>query len=158
MSLNLTPAQFATLKAAIIADPVAGPLRLAQDTFSLLAWCNAPTVTDAWRKTVQPYESDEAATYTAYDSLLAGKRDSWSIFLRFQRDFTRAKVRNWIVDVWGLVIAASISETILKAGLEKETNAQLALGAVSRVTGTVTADDRNFTGQVIQAEVNLLVT
>ena len=155
--MSLTPAQFTTLKTAIIADPVAGPLRLLQDTFSLLSWCNAATLTDAWRKAVQPFESDEAAVYTAYDSLVGGKRDSWRIFITFPRDFTRGKVRNWIVDVWGPAIALSISEGILKAGLEKETNAQAALGVVIKTTGNVTADDRNFFGQVSQDEVNKLV-
>lgn len=157
LDIGLTLAQLAALKTAIIADPVAGPMRIAQDTYSLLAWCNAATLTDAWRNTVQAYESDEAATYATFDNIVAGKRDSWKIFITFPRDFTRAKVRNWVADVWGPVIASSISENILKAGIEKSTNAQNALGAISRTTGTVTANDRNFFGTVRQDEVNKLV-
>jgi hypothetical protein len=156
--MPLTAPQLATLKTAIIADPVAGPLRLAGDTFSLLAWCNGPKPsTPAWRTQVLPQESDEAATYTTFDALAAGKRDSWRLFLGFARDYSKAKVRNWIVDVWGAATAASISEAILTAGVENATNAQAVLGGTSPATGTVTALKRNFDGQVMPEEVNKLV-
>jgi hypothetical protein len=154
----MTPQQLATLKAAIIADATAGPLRTAGDTFSLLAWCNgAKAATPAWRVSVPIQDSDEAATYTTYDSLVAGKRDSWAIFLKFNRNFSKNKVRNWITDVWGNATANSISEAILQAGTENATNAQAALGGTSRTTGTVTALDRSFTDLVSQPEINVLI-
>lgn len=153
----MTPAQLATLKAAIIADPTAGPIRTAGDTYSLGVWCNGASSTLAWRSNVGPQESDEAATYTLFDSLVAGKRDSWNIFLRYTRDFSKAKIRNWIVDVWGLAIASSVAESILQAGTAFATNAQAVLGGQSRTTGTVTALVRNFDGVVTVAELSLLV-
>lgn len=45
----MTPQQLATLKAAIIADPTAGPMRLAGDTFSLNAWLAADSTSVVWR-------------------------------------------------------------------------------------------------------------
>lgn len=155
--MALTTTQIATLKAAVIADPTAGPMRTAGDTFSLLAWCNAPSATLAWKIAATPQTLDEAATYTTFDSLLAGKRDSWRIFLGFNRDFTRAKVRNWIVDVWGLAIAASISEAVLQAGSEFATNAQAVFGGTVKTTGTVSATDRTYSSLITQSEVNQLV-
>lgn len=47
--MNLSPEQLATLKAAIIADPTAGPIRLAGDTTSLLSWCLGESATTVWR-------------------------------------------------------------------------------------------------------------
>ena len=150
----LTTAQRSTLLAAIKADATAGPIRAAGNVPGLLAWCNAaksPAVL-AWAVAVQPQTSDEAATYTAYDSIVAGKRDSWALFLGFPRDFSRNKVRAWIVDVWGSATAGSIAESILNAGTENASNAQVVLGGTSKTTGTVTATDRTFPGLVEYGE------
>lgn len=157
--MPLTNAQLQTLKTAIIADPVAGPIRDAGDTVSLLAWCNGVKTPNqlAWRNNVPIQDSDEAATYTAYDSLVAGKRDSWGIYLKFNRDFSKNKIRNWITDVWGNATTGSISEAILLAGAENATNAQAIIGGPTRTTGTVSAIARNFTDSVSDSEVNRLV-
>jgi len=154
--MTLTTAQFNTLKAAIIADPTAGPLRQAGDTFSLLAWCNAQkAATPAWRTSVPAQDADEAATYTLFDSLVGGKRDSWRIFLMFSRDFSKAKIRNWVVDVWTGI--GTVPADVLTAGTENATNAQSAIGGTSATTSTVTALRRNFSDLVTQEEVNRLV-
>lgn len=155
--MPLNNAQRATLLAAVKANGTAAALRTAGDSFSLLAWCNGASAALAWRTGVQPQEADEAATYTVYDSLLAGKRDSWALFLKYPRNFTRAKIRNWVTDVWGAAIAASSSESILQAGTEFATNAQNALGGTSKTTGTVTALDRTHIDQVTDAEVSWLI-
>lgn len=153
----LTNNQLATLKAAIQADPTANGYLVAGDTFSLLQWCNGASATLAWSVSVQAQTSDEAATYTAYDSLAAGKRDSWSIFLLFARNFSKNKIRNWITDVWGNATAGSIAESILQAGTEFATRAQNVFGGNTKTTGTVTALDRSFTGLVDQTDANKLV-
>lgn len=155
----LTDQQRATLKAAVQANPTANAFLVAQDVFSLHAWCNAvaaPAVT-AWRNAVTPQESDEAPSYSTFDALAAGKRDSWAMFLGFARDFTKAKVRNWVEDVWGASAAGNNAEKILQAGTEKATNAQAALGGTTRATGTVSALDRAFVGLVEEADVNKMV-
>jgi hypothetical protein len=153
----MTPQQLATLKTAIIADATAGPMRNAGDTVGLLAWCNGVSAVLAWLPSVQPQVADEAATYTAFDGIVAGKRDSWRIFLMFPRDFSKNKIRNWITDVWGNSTAGSIAEAILQAGTQLATNAQAALGGTTRTTGSVAALSLNFTGLVSQADVNVLV-
>lgn len=153
----LTTEQLATLKAYIIADPVAGPIRAAGDTYSLLAWCNGPSATQAWAANVSPQVADEAANYTTFDSLTAGKRDSWKLFLAYPRSYGRNKVRNWVTDVWGAATAASVAEAVLTAGTEKARNAELAFGGSNKTTGTVTALDRTFVGLVDQQDANVLV-
>ena len=155
--MALTPTQLQTLKTAIIADLVAGPMRIAGDSVSLGIWCNGPSATLAWQTSVAPQVSDEAATYTLFDSIIAGKRDSWGIFLKFNRDYTKAKIRTWIVDVWGAAIAASVSESILLSGTVAATNAQNVLGGVLRTTGTVAAINRTYDGIITTAELSQLV-
>lgn len=155
--MPLSNPQRATLLAAVKADPTAAAIRVAGDTFSLLAWCNGASATLAWRIAVPPQDADEAATYTTYDSLVAGKRDSWSIFLKFNRDFSRGKVRAWIVDVWGSATAASVAEAVIQAGTEFATRAQAALGGTLKTTGTVSASDRAYAAQIAQSEVDWLV-
>lgn len=153
----LNSTQRNTLLTAIKADSAANQARLAGDTITLLAWCNGSAGSLAWRTNVQPQESDEAANYSSYDTLSAGKRDSWSIFLGFARNFGRNKVRAWVTDVWGNATATSVAESILQAGTEAATRAQVALGGTTKSTGTVSALDRGFTGQVDQDDANWLV-
>ena len=144
----LTDTQLAMLKAAIIADATAGPIRASGDSYSLMAWCNGASSTLAWRSSVPAQESDEAATYTAYDSLAQGKRDSWAIFLMFPRTFYKSKIRSWITDVWGNATASSISESILQAGTIYATRAENVFGGTVKATGTVSAIQRTWEGQI----------
>jgi len=106
---------------------------------------------------LQPQEIDEAATYTTYDSLTAGKRDEWALFLRYPRNMAKAKNRGVVTDVWGAATAGSIAEAILQAGTYSATNTQAAIGGTSRTTGTVTALDLAYTGQAAQSDANWLV-
>jgi len=154
---NLTTAQLQTLLPLVKADATTGPMVTAGDTFSLLAYLNGTSATSAWREAVPAQNSDEAAVYTTYDSLLQGKRDSWQIFLMFPRDFSKNKIRAWVTDVWGAATAASISEGILQAGTEKATNAQVLLGGTTPNTGTVAALKRVWSGTVSQQDANYLV-
>lgn len=154
-SAQLSTARLQTLCTACKANTTCNAARAA-DTTSLLAWLNGPKsdpTTLGWRVDMAYTESDEAATYTTYDTLAAGKRDSWDIFLRAQsRNYGRNKVRAWVVDVWGNATGGSVSEAILQAATFPSTNAQFAIGGVSRSTGTVTALDLAFAGQVSQAD------
>lgn len=148
----LTPSQLTTMCTAVKTDSTANAARVAGNTVALRAWLDgakAPT-TLVWRADVQPQESDEAATYTSYDSLGAGKRDSWALFLRYPRDFSRNKVRNWLVDVWGAANAGSVSESVLQAGTKPGTNLQVLLGGSTKTTGTVTALDATYKGLIPQ--------
>lgn len=155
----LTPTQLTALKTFAQGNATAAAYLAAQDVNSLHAWCNAPASPDAlaWRTLVPPQDSDEAPSYSTYDSLVAGKRDSWERFLAFPRDYTKAKVRNWVEDIWGAAAAGNNTERILRAGTERATNAQVALGGTSRQTGTVTALDRSFPGSVDESDVNKMV-
>lgn len=155
----LTPQQLAAVCTAVKADPAANAARVAGDTVALRGWLDGaktPT-TLVWRADVTPQESDEAATYTSYDTLATGKRDSWALFLRYNRDFGRNKVRNWVVDVWGNASSNSVAEAVLQAGTKPGTNLQVTLGGTSRTTGTVTALDAAWKGSMPSAALDWLV-
>lgn len=153
----LTTTQIVTLRAAVIADATAHALQAAGNLAGLLAWCNAASGTLAWLSATPTSAAEEAPTYTTYDSLAQGKRDSWVMFLRSARDFGKNKIRNWIVDVWGNATAGSNSEAVLLAGTVAATNAQLVFGGPSRTTGTVTAIARAWEGTVSEFECKQLI-
>ncbi len=142
----------ATLKAYILTQSDLIPLTSGPTTDrALLADklnANANPNVLAWRTSVAQEEMDEAADYTVFDSISAGKRDSWGFMIAFPRNFTRTKVRKWVTDVWGNATANSAAESILQAATEKASRAENALGGGSVTVGTVTAIKRNWEGDV----------
>jgi len=142
-SQTLTNGQQLLLCNACKANPACNVPRLAGETGNVLAWYNAPRSPTAlaWHISAPALAIEEAPTYTTYDSFTQGKRDSWELFLRSPRDFTRAKVRNWAVDVWGAATGGSNAEAVLLAATFSASNGQFAIGGTTRSTGTVSALD-----------------
>jgi len=142
-------AQFTTLVAALRASvdsTVVAALAIRNDV-ALTAWCNqnASPLVKAFSTGVLAKDVDEACDWTQFDAIQAGKRDSWGFFLNMSsRDFTKAKVRKWVTDVWGNATSSSVAEAILLAGTFNASNAENILGGTSRNTGTVTALELNY--------------
>ena len=157
MATILNDAQRATLKTAILADGALAPLTTGATTNfnGLKDLLNAPAnpATLAWRLSVMPAEIDDAPDYTTFDAISAGKRDSWFAMLAFPRDFTRNKTRKWVTDIWGNATAASNAEAVLQGATESATKAQVIISGATKTTGTVTAIDRNFYGQVVLDDI-----
>jgi hypothetical protein len=145
---HMTDSQITTLRNYALNNGTAAPLIAAANVPGFLAWCNADSGSLRWLPAANTLTVEEAPSYTTYDSLVQGKRDSWLVFLRSARDFGKAKVRNWVVDIWGAATASSNSESVLKAGTAIATNAQIALTGSSKSTGTVTAVDTIFEEEV----------
>ena len=155
----MTPAQLATLKAAILADPALAAISsgAATDYPAIADALNAPSnpVVKGWITNVPASDSDDAPDMSTFDALAAGKRDSWALFLgQDGRDFTRNKVRKWVTDIWGNSTAGSNAEAILQAGTVIATRAEVAIGGVTKTTGTVSGLVRICTGQVTVQDVN----
>ncbi len=153
----MTPEQKAVVKAYVLADTVLAPYTSGQGTDyglianALAAYASPPVL--AWRTSVPAVVSDDAPSYSTFDSIAAGKRDSWGFFLAQTRDFTRKKVRDWVVDVWGAATAGSNAEKILQAGTENMRVVEVVLGGTDKTTGTVTAKDRTYVGSIDLTEV-----
>jgi hypothetical protein len=147
---------YAVLKAAIAAetDSAFVALRDSGQTGAMANWYNEFSTIDAWMPAVSAKILDEGADYSSYDTLAAGKRDSWDIFLRYgPRDMTKNKLRKVVTDVWGNAVAASISETILQGCLEKARKGELVFGVNSASTGTVTGEKRNWVGTLTNDDI-----
>lgn len=157
---DLGAPQLTTICTAVKADSGANASRIAGSINDLLGWLNGPRSPTAlaWSVAVSPEVSDEAPKYETYDSLVAGKRDSWVRFLRASsRDFSKAKIRKWVTDIWGNATAGSNSEAILLAATQSATNAQYALGGTTRTTGTVSALDLTYPRPVPSSAAEWLV-
>ncbi len=153
----LTNGQNNALKAAIQneTDPVFVTYRTEGATGLMAEWFNqilTPNVR-AWT-TALIKDIDEAPSYTTYDTLSQGKRDSWVRFLAFDRDFSRAKVRRWVVDVWGSATAGSNAESVLLAGTRNITRGENVLGGTNSSTeGTVTGRRLSWEGFITNDDV-----
>jgi hypothetical protein len=153
----LTPAQLTTLKAAILAETNATfvAYRNGGVDSGMSEWYNEASTTDAWRIAVDAQTMDEASDYASFDTIVAGKRDSWGLFLQYApRDFGRQKTRKVITDVWGNATAGSNAEEILQAGVEKATRGEMVFGGTAATTGTVTATKRNWVGRIETLDIS----
>jgi len=148
--------QLLQLKGIILAetDPTFVGYRDAGGSGFMAEWFNTKTTTDAW-KSASANDLDEAADYASFDTIAAGKRDAWKLFLdRAPRDLAKNKLRKVITDVWGNATVGSISESILQAGLEKATRLELLMGNTSATTGTVTGVKRDWIGTVSFSDID----
>ena len=154
----MTPTQLATLKAYILSQPDLAPISSGPATdyaqIATLLNANAAPETLAWMTAVEPAVIDDAPNYANFDTIQAGKRDSWGFMLARSRDFTRNKTRKWVTDIWGNATAGSDAEAILLAATEKASRAEVAFGGATKTTGTVTALDRVWQGEVSITDVN----
>lgn len=160
--MSLTPAQRNTLLTAIKADPTARGFRTAGNAYSLLAWCNEASSTDAWRTAVAALDLYGALTISTYDSLPGGRRDAFRMILDFAPfDASKTANRNGLADTFatgGGYADNAQAAKILTACVEKATRAQAAIGGTTpAAVAGVTALRRAFTDLVTSDEVNWLV-
>lgn len=152
--MTLTTQQLATLKTAIQAEPAVAAFLAAGDDGSIAAYYNGLSATTAWMTSVPPRTLDEGADYSAFDTLAAGKRDAWALFLQYApRDLSKNKNRKVVTDVWGAATAASIAESILTAATRKATRAEELFGGNVGSTGTVSATKLAWEGTITGSDV-----
>jgi hypothetical protein len=163
----MTPAQLATLKASIIADPVAGPIRASGDTYSLLAWCNGPSSTSAWRTSVTGGEIYDAHKPVEYIARSAAERQAFDLMVCGDRvhDFTVSAKRKGVSDIFSGATNNTSRTGIFAVAQEMASNAQMVLGGSNVSVGgdanmseTITAYKRNWSEKVTQDDANRLVS
>lgn len=170
--MSLTNGQFNTLKAAVIADAIAGAMRAAGDAYSLLQWCNAPSAVSAWRKAVPADDIYAAHRQTDYINRTGtdavAERAAFDLMVTPGRvhDFSVAATRAGVADIFSSTGGAANTSrsNIMAVAQELATNAQAAIGGNSASVGgnskmaeTVTALKRTLTDLVTQDEVNRLI-
>ena len=153
----MTPSQLPILKAAIAAETDAAfvALRTAGATGAMADWYNVAIspAQKAWIKSQPASDSDDAPDYSTFDTIAAGKRESWAFFLAYPRDFTRNKVRKWVTDIWGNASAGSSAEAILQAATRNAKRGEIVFGGSTKTTGTVAALDLNFVGEISNEDI-----
>lgn len=140
---ELSPENRAIFASAINAeiDPGVVACRQARDDGCIATYYAALTSTKAWRSAMPAREMFESTNLTAFDGLTAGKRDSWKLMMdNSPIDFTRAKMRSAVNDVWG----ATDRDVILNAATEFASRFEMLYGGNSATTGGVTAIKRNL--------------
>ena len=149
-SSHLSPAQWSLMKN----DPAIAGL----DSNAAAAYYKTQysPATKAWITSCPALTLDEGANYSTFDSIVAGKRAAWDIYLKYApRDLTKAKNRAVITDVWGNATASSVAESILQAGTRNINNIEKLLGGTATATtGTVTALKLTWEGTVNGGDVN----
>lgn len=154
--MALSAQQLSAFAAAIRLEPAVSAFLTAGDDGSIAAYYNAPAAPTqlAWLTGVAARTLDEGADYSAFDSVAAGKRDAWALFLQYApRDMSKNKNRKAVTDVWGNATNGSISESILKASTRQATRAEVLFGGNSASTGTVDAWKLNWEGRVTDIDV-----
>lgn len=156
--MALTTQQLTTLAAAIRAEPAVAAFLAAGDDGSIAAYYNATATPTqlAWMTSVPSRTLDEGADYSAFDSVAAGKRDAWALFLQYApRDMSKNKCRKVVTDVWGNATNGSIAEAILQASTRQATRAEALFGGNSATTGTVTARKLSWEGRLTDTDVGM---
>jgi hypothetical protein len=141
----LTPAQETDLVNALKAstDPVLAPLVVARDNVLISEWLNTLSNTSAWNEAMTANALFEAMDVTKFDTVAAGKRDAWRLFLDFApHDFGKPAIRKVIEDVWGTADGVAV----LQACTRKATNGEVMLGGSVETRNTVSATDLNKEG------------
>ncbi len=150
----------AALKAAILAetDPELVGYRTNGQAQKIADWYNTVKADGAfaWDSSVLPINIDEITPWVDFDSLTAGKRDSWRQFLVFSHDFRQNRVRKWVTDVWGNATNPSNAYTLLTgAGMRKVTRAEAVIGGTATTsTNAATAIKLAWEGFLSEADIS----
>jgi len=150
----LTSAQETTLVTALKAsnDPVLAPLVVARDNVLIAQWLNTLSNTTAWNESMSARDLFEAMDVTKFDTVSAGKRDAWRLFLDFApHDFGKPAIRKVIEDVWGTADGVAV----LTACTRKATNGEVILGGTVETRNTVSATDLNKEGPFSVDDVSI---
>jgi hypothetical protein len=100
--MDLTPAQRATLKTAIQAEPALAAALAAGNDIAVADWLNAATAFVVWRSSVTPRELMEVFIWTEVDALTAGKARIFDWMSRLPSiDAGVARFRNGLSDCFG---------------------------------------------------------
>ena len=151
----MTPAQLATLKAAILADPVLAAYPMNSDgDFAIAAALNLPASPDfiVWRSSLTPELSRSAIINGAVqlDNLTVGKRDALLYMAQGTLDCRIAAVRTALDDLCGT--QNTLKASLLAAEKRKASVVEkiLATGTGSDVSPGVTTFEGTISYQDVQ--------
>jgi hypothetical protein len=163
---ELTNAQKANLKTAILAEaPLASAVAARRDA-DIAAYCNAPVVPAqiGWKVANTPRDIFEATNLNEYIARSVAERNAYDLILRIAGesdgvaiDATRGAIRSAIVNIFSGATNSNSRAAILTAMTEPVTWCQSKLGGPSATTDTVTAVRRSWAGTLSVNQVSDLL-
>jgi len=137
-------------------DPTAVGLLATANYGKLTEWLNDNSATKAWMGAASKRDLFEAMNIATYDSVAAGKKDSWKLMMDLAPiDFSRLGMRKGILDIF----VTADANAALASLTEWATNAEALLGGDPATSGTTTAIKRKWTGTIELPELkNALAT
>lgn len=157
---EMTNAQKATLRAAILAEPALAPLLAIRNDAAIAQYCNAVAspVQKAWRTDYTGSELFEAATLTDYIARSAGERQAFDLMVNAGViNASRAKIRNAIADIFSGTTNSGSRAAILNDMTRDATWAEVRLGGTEQTTSGVSAWRLNWDGLVTPLEISILL-
>jgi hypothetical protein len=151
--MDLTPAQRATLKTAIQAEPSLATALAQGNDVAVADWLNAATTFVVWRSEVTPRELMEAFVWAEVDALTPGKARIFDWMSRLPSiDAGVARFRNGLSDCFGSASATYVA--ILPVLKRTATRAESLL---SNGTGSDTSPARlRAEGSVSPSDASLI--
>ena len=176
----MTPAQLATLKAAILADSVLGPLAASSSFYEISLFYNSPSTTDVWRTDARTSEIFDAITWANYTPVDAP--DATALFTnrllsiqtkqmnrqdllgrRDTIDASKANIRNGLRDCviqlpsgpGGTMLSAggASGAAVLNACVRKANQIEKLLASAPVSTGTVSAGVMGYEGEITIGDI-----
>jgi hypothetical protein len=151
--MDLTPAQRATLRTAIIAEPTLAAALAAGNDAAVADWLNASTAYVVWRSSVTPAEVMQQFVWAEVDALSVGKARIWDWMRAMPSiDAGIGRFRNGLSDCFG---ASSSTFTALAPVLRR--TATRAESLLANGTGTEASPGRlRAEGEVSAADASLI--
>ena len=108
--MDLTPAQRATLRTAILAEPALAAALAAGNDAMVADWLNAATTVVVWRSSVTPAELMQQFVWAEVDALTVGKARIWDWMRSMPAiDAGIARFRNGLSDCFGAASATFVA-------------------------------------------------
>ena len=159
---NLTEAQRATIKTAILTEPALAEAVAIRDDNTITAYCNAarsPTQ-KIWKSAYTADDLFQATDINIYIARSVAERQAYDLLITMDNlDPTRSSIRSGIVNIFSGTAQAVVNQraAILNNMTRSASWAEYQLGGVNSTTDSVTAWVANWTGELSAFDVSSLL-
>lgn len=157
---SLTPAQEATIRTAILAEPALASALAVRDDQTIAAYCNADAspVQKAWRNVYPSADLFQTAVLTEYIARSAAERQAFDLLMSVGVvDASRGKIRNAIADIFSGGTNSTSRGLILNDMTRNATWCEQKLGGTNATTDTVSAWRLNYSGTLTPSQISSIL-
>lgn len=159
---NLTEAQRAAIKTAILTEPALAEAVAIRDDNTITAYCNAARspAQKIWKPVYTADDLFQATDINIYIARSVAERQAYDLLITMDNlDPTRSSIRSGIVNIFSGMAQAVVNQrsTILNDMTRNASWAEYKLGGVNSTTDSVTAWIANWTGELSAFDVSSLL-